>query len=210
MYKALAILVASACVAAAQAVNLDIHGMVPGFYQTVTINHGSGNVNVYSGAQSVSIDGAPDVPLYCVDLDHNNQNGFSYGATVNPVGVLANAAQIANLFSNSYADVTDADTAAAFQLVLWDVVVDGGDGMAAGTFTASGLSGGVASKVSLYAATLNTGGPDSYNLTVYVPTSHGANGNNYQALIGAEGVPEPATFLVLGAAAILARKRKKA
>ena len=94
--------------------------------------------------------------------------------------------------------------------------MDGGDGLDAGNFKASGYSSGASTLFSSFLADPLIGASDI--ATVYNPTGHGPNGDVYQALIGPGGdnltnaVPEPASLAALGIGgmALLRRRRKSA
>ncbi len=193
----------------AHATTLKIESIVPGLSEAVTINYNGNNQNVLAGAQSVRIDGASPVGLYCVDLDHANHFGDTYGVNVQGVSTVANGTQVNNLMTNFWSTLDTSTEAAAFQLALWDVVVDGGDGLSTGNFKGVNIGSGIASKFTEYQSAINSAGPESLTISVYNATSHGQNGNIHQNLIGAQAVPEPATLLIAPALIALLKKRKK-
>jgi hypothetical protein len=203
-------LLACGLIASAQAVNLTINGMAPGLHEVVTINYNGQNRNVYAGAQSVSVDGASPINLYCIDLDHGNQAGYNYNANIIGVGSVSSGTLIANLFSHEWTGVNNSVEAAAFQLALWDIVTDGADGLAVGNFKATGTSSAIATQTAHYLDQSATAGPEALFLQVYEATNHGPNGDRFQDLIGAEAVPEPISLFAVGAiaAAVIRRKRK--
>ncbi len=167
-------------------------------------------MNVAAGPQSVKLNGGSNFNAFCIDLDHWNTSGSSYGVNVLGIGSVANSTMVKNLFENFLSDVTNSVNGAAFQIALWDAVADGGDGLNSGRFKASNLSSEVAAKVGVYAGGYNTQGGTPLLFSVYDPTSHGYNGNKNQGLISAEAVPEPATMALLAAVAgsFIRRKRK--
>jgi hypothetical protein len=193
----------------AQATTLSIESMVPGLSQSVKIKYNGHTQTVLAGAQSVSIDGADPIALYCIDLDHGNRFGDTYGVNIQDVSTVANSAMVSNLMTNFWSTIDTSTEAAAFQLALWDVVVDGGDGLNSGNFKGVNIKSSIASQFSQYQAAIYAGGPEALTLSVYNATSHGHHGNIHQNLIGAESVPEPATLLIAPAIFALLKKRRK-
>jgi hypothetical protein len=205
------VIVASSLVAAAQATQITINSMVPGRSEVVTINYKGQNSTVYAGAQSVSVNGATPIALYCVDLDHHNKFGDSYGVNITGVNVLNNSTQVSNLMTNFWSSIASSTDAAAFQLALWDSVVDGADGLATGQFEGININASISAKVAQYQAAINQSGPENLFIQVYQATNHGPANNIHQDLIGAEAVPEPTTIIALaGIATAFARRRKVA
>ncbi|MBL8067048.1 MAG: PEP-CTERM sorting domain-containing protein [Armatimonadetes bacterium] len=200
---------AMALSAGAHAVNLNIQSMQPGLYQTVTINFNGNNQTVYAGAQKVSIDGGPGTSLYCVDLGHANHFGDSYNANVQGLNTLSNGNLVGNLMTNFWSTLDTSTEAAAFQLALWDAVVDGGDGLNAGNFKGVNVSAALSNQFSIYKAAMNNAGPENLMISVYNAVDHGPYNKDHQNLIGAESVPEPATMAILGVAAAFAARRRK-
>lgn len=196
--------------AGANAVHLKINSMVPDRAQVVTIQFNGTNKSVYAGAQSVSIDGASDVGLYCVDLGHANHFGDSYEATVDGLSTLDHGDLVGNLMTNFWGSIDSSEKAAAFQLALWDAVVDGGDGLDIGNFKGINLSSGLVSQYGLYQSSMNSAGPENLTISVYNAVNHGPNNKDHQNLIGAEAVPEPASMVALASAgALLIRRRRR-
>lgn len=199
-----------ALVTSAQAVTLNFEGMVGGKSQSVKIKYNGDTMNVMAGAMKVNLDGGDSFEAYCIDLDHWNSNGMSYNVNVGGLGGVNNANLVKNLWENFASDVTSKTKGAAFQLALWDAIVDGGDGIHTGSFRALDLSSSLKNQVSAYQASYNSPATLEYTFQTFNPTWHGHNGEKYQALMTGEAVPEPATLLALGTAAtMLLRKRAK-
>ena len=97
-------------------------------------------------------------------------------------------ARAAWLYNSYLSSTTDASTAAALQLALWDVVVDNGDGFGSGQFLyTGGLSASTETEAtSMLASSLNRASSATY----FRPVAGG------QAMIGP--VPEPGSVLLLG------------
>jgi hypothetical protein len=80
--------------------------------------------------------------LFCVDLDHSITVPTEYEVENLTTASLVNGGRLAWLYQNHIAEAKDdRETAAALQIALWDVLTDGGDGLAVGNFRyISGLS----------------------------------------------------------------------
>jgi hypothetical protein len=204
----------------ASAQSLYVAGMTPGKFETVTIALNGGSLDVYSGPQTATF-GADTFEGYCVDLLHENYPPVTFDvAPVAAAGALNNGARIAQLLNRYAGTVTTAEQGSALQLAIWDVLVDGGDGLGNGTFQASNVSVGAGSFVSTYLSDALVG--VSTVATYYQPTSHGPNGDLYQGIIGPGGghipndgpdpVPEPTSMaaLGLGALGLLRRRARRA
>lgn len=201
---------------AAMAGTLDVSSMSAGKFQVVNIAVYGGSLSVYAGPQASSYNGGAQFDGYCVDLAHDQYLPASFAATTRGASTfLPNGERIAKLVNQFSSTVNDADKGAALQLAIWDILVDGGDGVNVGNFQASGLTTGTQSYFSSY-LTANIAGASSI-ATVYEADFHGAGNNVNQNLIGAggnggtEAVPEPASMaaLAMGGLAFL-RRRKKA
>lgn len=108
--------------------------------RTVTIS-GVENGNFYAGAFDVTdtVTGTGYM-AFCFELDQNLSLPTDYAvnqtAPSTAVGGLLN-----NLFTNSFSEVVDATSAAAFQVAIWEIVYDSGNlGLSSGTFMASAPS----------------------------------------------------------------------
>lgn len=120
----------------------------------------------------------------------------------------ANAQQMTNidkLFTSAYANVTNADTAAGFQLALWEIMTDTGSSLdlGAGNFQTTGNTAPYTIAAG-YLAGLSTAGTGAYKLTTYY-------NEKSQNLVSASAVPVPASALLLmtGVAGFGAMRRRR-
>ncbi|CAN5539042.1 hypothetical protein BH11ARM2_BH11ARM2_32690 [soil metagenome] len=215
LFRSIALLGLVSAAGAAMADPLSISGMTSGKYYALNIAVYGGNINCYAGPQSATY-GTDNFEAYCVDIFHDNYLPVSFDVTPKSASTfLPNGDRIAQLVNKYSSTITNADQGAALQLAIWDVLVDGGDGINTGNFQASGVTAGSMSYVSSFLGDSLTG--TSNLATVYNPTYHGPNDNIYQGMIGAGGpitnaVPEPASMaaLAIGGLALLRRRRKSA
>jgi hypothetical protein len=208
MKRIFTLVIAMTAVCGAHATNLTITGMTTGLYQSVKVEYKGQTKNVLAGPQAVSINGKAPQSLYCIDFDHWNQIGSKYDVTVKGTNSLSNGSKVANLMTNFWSTIDTKTEATAFQLALWDAVVDGGDGLAVGNFKGIDLSSALTQQYTVFQSKMNVVGPEQLSLKVYTAVNHGSDGLQNQNLIGADAVPEPATMAVLaGVAALVRRKR---
>ncbi|GMG82227.1 hypothetical protein LNKW23_14400 [Paralimibaculum aggregatum] len=143
--------------------------------------HASGSV-IYHGQSRTPIAGlfrltgddgvgpAFDFEAFCIELGQYYANGSVYGAA--PLRDAAVYGRIDALFSNAYAGVVDALTAAAFQFAIWEIATDRVLDLGAGDFQLAGSStaGAVrlaASHVANIAAGVWTGSGGAYDLLAH-------------------------------------------
>lgn len=194
---------------AAHATDLNFHGMVGGKSKAVKIRYNGDTMNVVAGAMNIDIDGGPNFEAYCVDLDHWNSGGMSYGVDIQGINTLNNAQMIRNLWENHALSINSKNEGAAFQLAIWDAMVDGGDGVSSGNFRAYNLSSGLQSKLNFYQNSYNTPGTTQFDFSVFKATSHGSSCEKYQDLMTGSPVPEPATMVGIALAGLAVLKRRK-
>ncbi len=146
-----ALILAVALTAPASAVVLGLdwgHGASP-----VTILFNGASRTVYAGSLEGYFGGTIGNPLppndgtyfgdvFCVDLAHTITIPTEFEVETLSTALLANGGRAAWVYKNYLTDAkNDAETAAALQIAIWDVVVDGGDGLGVGNFRyVSGLS----------------------------------------------------------------------
>jgi hypothetical protein len=207
LFAALAVLAAGT---SAQASLLTVEQMAPGKFGIVNINFNGSGYNVYAGAMSANLDGGSSFDAYCVDLAHFDYLPASYQVAVDSTpSTLPNGARIGQIYNTYASQVNSADSGVALQLAIWDVLVDGGDGLDNGSFKASGYSGDA---LTSYIAILSTPlGNASTASSYFVALSHpdGKNQDLIGPYQGTGPVPEPTTMAVLGLGALgLLRRRK--
>jgi hypothetical protein len=171
----------------------------------------------YAGAILGSYDGGPQATFFCVDLFTPIGYGLYGSSTITP-RIDRNEDRVAWLYINELWTVTTAQLGEGFQLAIWDIVHDNGDGP---------LTGAVAKSLSTPAAVVAAWeyylgaslGRSSFAASIYMNTVL-SNGSPAQAFIGAWNgtdiptahAPEPSTLLLaasaLMAAGLLKRQRR--
>lgn len=124
-------------------------------------------------------------------------------------------AKVQALFNTAYAKVTDAASAAGFQMALWEIVTESAGNplsLSSGTFRATGTTQAVAHAKD-YLAGLSGATTQKYHLTFLESLTTDQPGYG-QDLIGVAPVPLPASVLLLGGAiagmGALRRRQKNA
>jgi hypothetical protein len=176
----------------------------PNWSKNVTITVDGQNSRVAAGLFRLT-DSIDDVLALCIEPDSPLRLSETYSTTDQSGDWINSLAEITSLFETSFDQVVDAQTAAGFQIALWEVIVedDNNYDLGSGAFSVTGGSGVLAAANAFLAA---IGGPatQQYSFTTFA--------NSGQDLISADAVPVPAAaFLFAPALAGLAmRKRRKA
>lgn len=201
-------------VASAQS-TLRVTGVTPGKSQNVQIALYGATEYVASGPQAASYNGNA-FEGYCIDLAHTQNTSQPFAvSTQNASSFLPNGDRIARLVNQFASTVDSADKGAALQLAIWDILVDGGDGVDQGNFKATYLTTGTQTFLNSF---LNANVSAASNVAVvFQPTSYTPyNGVYYnQGLIGPGGsggvdaVPEPASMIALGIGGLALLRRRK-
>jgi len=128
---------------------------------------------------------------WCIDLAQSIRNNTDYDTMVS-VATGAQMLNIDRLFTSGYASVNDSDSAAGFQLALWEIMTDTGSAsgldLTDGDFTTSGTSARYTAAADfLTNIGTATGG---YDLTTYFSSTR-------QDLVSATAVPLPAAAVLM-------------
>jgi len=187
---------------AAQLVTLTGVDTSRGANVTFTIN---GNTQTgFAGVILGNVDGVPVSPLFCVDLF----TGISLGTyNTNPLAPrpARNEDRVAWLYVNQLSTVVNQNTGLAFQLAIWDIIHDNGDGLSAGSVSTATFTGLTAAQIALINQylTVSLGQSLLTGATIY-QNSNRTTGAPAQDLIGASlPTPEPATGVLAAAGLVL-------
>jgi hypothetical protein len=159
------------------------------------------NYTGYSGAILARYDGGPQTEtFFCIDLFTSIDYG-TYGTTP-LVPYTEDLTRVAWLYVNRLGTVTSANLGRAFQLAIWDIVHDGGDGPNAGRVRQrTGTNGTGTTVVNAWTNYLNVSlNQSSLNATIYRNYTLGT-GVPAQDFVGpyqADAlVPEPESWLMM-------------
>jgi hypothetical protein len=171
-------------------------------------SHGAGMFRMEDTATSQS------VLAFCIDLAQALASSAVYDISV-PFVSADRLQNIDRLYTSSYASVNDADSAAGFQLALWEIMSDtgstGGLDLGSGSFQTTGTSAAYTTAAS-YLANIGTA-TGGYDLTTFF------NGSSQDVVSGTAiqtpaSVPLPASALLLlsgvAGAGFVGRRRRKA
>lgn len=154
----------------------------------------------FSGVILGNYNGGPSQSLFCVDL-FTSIDLATYSSEPRAPNSTREL-RTAYLYTNYLAGVSSVALGQAMQLAIWDIMHDGGDGINAGSIRrSSNTSNTVANAWTNYLSV--SLGRTSTGASIYVNFSGTTPAQN---LIGAfqptaiPGVPEPATFALVGAA----------
>jgi len=156
----------------------------------------------FAGIILGTYNGGPSQSMFCVDLF--TSISLSTYSSEPRLPSSTNELRATYLYVNYLAGVSSVALGQAMQLAIWDIIHDGGDGIDAGTIRrSSNTSNTVANAWTNYLSA--SSGQSSTGASIYI----NFNGiTPAQGLIGTlqptaiPGIPEPATFLLVGGAMI--------
>lgn len=183
-------------VAQASAMTMTFDGSVPALFEQIDVKFDNQNTNIYAGQIGVRFDSGMTALLFCADpfvalrLDT---------VAVNPLsgGQVSQGERLAWMFNSYIPSITEGWQAAAFQLAAWDIVADGGDGLANGRIQSTSTTNAKILAAAAALVTASRGQSDSGGI-FYQPTA----GPHYSQTLfeaAANPVPEPGTYLLMGA-----------
>lgn len=180
-------------------------------FQSVNFNVNGSNTSSSAGVIRVSYDGSPAFDVFCVDLFTSISYGVydSYTLAPRPVRYEDRAAW---LYQNLYNPTTVNTTAlgAAFQVAIWDIVHDGGDGPNAGAIRSNSNTGStIINAWQSYLTASN--GHSSYGVNIYINSRPGVPAQTLMGGMRNVDNPEPGTIAMMttGLALIAFRFRNK-
>jgi len=183
------------------AATLSVTGIDYSLGQVVDLSANGQSKVTFAGIIFAEYENTP-VATFCVDL-YTAIGIETFSVIANPVDQVINGRRAAWLIQNFLPEVLNADQAAGLQVAIWDVVHDGGNGLATGSLRAGAAPEPVVLLAEQYIAAsigkeatagtvfTHTKGPlerqQLMTLASFSPTAFGVS------------VPEPATFLAMGA-----------
>lgn len=192
--------------APAQAGVFTLTGVDSGKGANVQYYHNGTTASGFAGVIFGTYNGVSVSPLFCVDLftDINYGNYDSNPLTPN---LVRHEDRAAWLYINRLSTVVSADTGLALQVAIWDIVHDGGDGLAAGAglvnSSATSLINLTQLQIDLATAYIleSKGKSVTSGVSIYQNFAQGTHAAA-QNLMGVQApVPEPTT-LVMAAAGV--------
>lgn len=159
------------------------------------------------------LDGIENIMAFCIEVTQGLRNGKTYDVNPSPFST-AVIENVDRLFTSAYDSVTDAVSAAGFQIALWEIVEDTASGfdLTSGVFMAPTNSNATQQQVRNTAqsfldglATAGTGGYDLRFLT-------SPDSQDVVTFERVSPVPLPASGLLLlsaGAGTVLLRRKRR-
>jgi hypothetical protein len=180
-------------------------------FQSVNLNVNGSNGSHSAGVIRISYDGSPAFDVFCVDLFTSISYGVydSYTIAPRPARYEDRAAW---LYQNLYNPSTINTTAlgAAFQVAIWDIVHDGGDGPTAGAIRSNSNTGSAIVNAWQSYLTASTG-MSSYGVNIFINSRSNQPAQTLMGGLREAENPEPGTLVMMsaGLALIAFRFRRK-
>lgn len=168
-------------------------------FQAVNLNVNGSNGNHYGGVIRISYDGSPAFDVFCVDLFTSISYGVYDSFTIAPRPERYED-RAAWLYLNLYSPATVNSTAlgAAFQVAIWDIVHDGGDGPNAGRIRSNSSTG--TTIVNAWQTYLTaSAGRSSLGVNIFVNSRLGQPAQSLMGGVRAADTPEPGTIALMSA-----------
>lgn len=209
----LALLVLSAGTSFAASITLT--GIDSARFGNVNIRVDGTNQTFGAGVIKATYDGGPSMDLFCVDL-FTNINLETYDSYTMAPRTERYEDRVAWLYLNYYnpSTINTTTLGIAFQLAIWDIVHDGGDGFSAGRIRSNSSTNAAVLTAANNFIALSVG-QSSFGANIYI---NSRNNVPAQALIGGtrdvppmSDTPEPATMALIGAGLVgIYWKRRRA
>lgn len=169
---------------------------VPALFEMVNLKFDGQAVDIYAGQLGVRFSTGVSGLLYCADpfvalrID-------SVDVIQRSAGAVDQGGRLSWMYDSFATTITQGWQAAAFQLAVWDVVSDGGDGFRDGRIQATSATNPDILNAAISMVT-NSQGNSSNSGSFYEPVS-GANFSQTLFSASFSPVPEPGTYLLMGA-----------
>jgi hypothetical protein len=110
--------------------------------KAVTVSYNGATLTVFAGQYQAHLYHDPALTnsiagfySFCVDFDHSMTVGQVFQVNVVSTDTLSHGAEVAYLYQKyGMGLITGNNKAAALQLAIWDLIIDGGDGFGVGNF----------------------------------------------------------------------------
>lgn len=161
--------------------------------ENIWIDENGTNKQVWSGGIDIKVDGFSRM-AYCIEL-FVNINVDTYNTVLDFADTTANMKRVAWLLNNDYP--TTAAQGAGFQLAVWDIMSDNGDGFTSGLVRQSTSKNNPTDTTVLNDAkayeTASAGKTSNVNIVVYQNTLNGVAVQTLMGLWPTDGGPIPET-----------------
>ncbi len=161
------------------------------FGQNVWIDENGTNKQVWSGGIDIKVDGFSRL-AYCIELFVNISVG-TYNTVLDFADPTSNMQRVAWLLNNDYP--TNAASGAGFQLAVWDIMSDNGDGFTSGLVrqsTGTATDATVLADAKAY-ETASAGKSSKVNIVVYHNTLNGVAAQTLMGIWPSDSGPIPET-----------------